>query len=58
MSAVCTRPKRWRKHQLQACCTWQRNIRAYGWLEKSASYRALFAHIEETTPNLCEGAHA
>jgi len=50
----CTRPKRWRQSQLQACCTWQRNIRANGWLEISASYRGLFALIERMHPNLCQ----
>ncbi len=40
---------------LNACCEWQRNIRANGWLEQSASYRGLFEHLTRTEPYLCTG---
>lgn len=51
---ACSMPKRRRKTQRVACCEWQANIRANGWLETSPSYRALFVHIEETNPHPCE----
>jgi hypothetical protein len=38
---------------VESCCTWQRNIRANGWLEQSASYRGLFEYLARTEPYLC-----
>jgi hypothetical protein len=52
--SVCVQPKcNRRKKNRAACCEWQANIRANGWLELSASYRSLFEYIARSNPEPC-----